>query len=506
MIQLIIKYLKKVNHFTKLENFENSFYSHPNYPSLLAITDSLTQIEIENIAANVPFTHIDQLPNNFIAFLRIEKQDYYLLTKVNHQFLIENEKKTKKILKKEELEGYWTDLVLVVEENDEKQHSFFTEKSTLIVPFLLLFLSSITLFFNHLNISQILFLVLNGIGIFISIEILKTYFKQGQQKESKFCSLNESFSCNSIIQTKNYVFSKYVEFVDLPIVFFSIFFFSQILDFHTLFIAGILSLLSIPFLTYSIYLQKFVLKKWCLLCLLIAFLMVGLGVLFVFNYAFLTFQKQDIFTILLLTITFSIAWFYIKKQLLEAKNNNQKLQNLLRFKRKEEIFTKIANPIVHKDNFETLEKIVIGNVNAKNTITLFLSPSCPHCHTAYKNAISLVEKYEEQLNLSVCFNVNINNANNPNLIVYKTILSLYNSQNKEYMLALEDWHIKKQSLDDWKKNWFFENDFTKENNQIEKQYQWCLDANLNHTPIKIFNGFIIPDIYELNEIVYFFKE
>jgi hypothetical protein len=64
---------------------------------------------------------------------------------------------------------------------------------------------------------------------------------------------------------------------------------------------------------------------------------------------------------------------------------------------------------------------------------------------------------------------------------------------------------KKQSLDEWKSKWFTEQDFNIENNQIEKQYQWCLEANLNHTPIKIFNGLFLSNIYEINELVYFFK-
>ena len=151
MLQLIATYLKEVNHSAKLKNFENAFYSHPNYPSLLAITDSLTSIEIENIAANVPFNQINQLPNTFIAFLKIENEDCFLVKKVNNQFLIENEKKTKKILKIGELESYWTGVILLLEENEEKQHTFFSEKSTLLVPFLLGFLAIVAIFFGNLN-------------------------------------------------------------------------------------------------------------------------------------------------------------------------------------------------------------------------------------------------------------------------------------------------------------------------------------------------------------------
>jgi thiol-disulfide isomerase/thioredoxin len=147
----------------------------------------------------------------------------------------------------------------------------------------------------------------------------------------------------------------------------------------------------------------------------------------------------------------------------------------------------------------------IGNKNARNTIALFLSPSCPHCHRAYKDAIELVEKYSEQLKLEICFNLNINNLDNPYLDVAKTILNLYNT-NKDYKKALDDWHIKNMKLEDWLSKWRNTDNFTKENNQIENQFQWCAANELNYAPVKIFNGNYLSSEYEINELFYFFKE
>jgi thiol-disulfide isomerase/thioredoxin len=147
----------------------------------------------------------------------------------------------------------------------------------------------------------------------------------------------------------------------------------------------------------------------------------------------------------------------------------------------------------------------IGNKNARNTIALFLSPSCPHCHRAYKDAIELVEKYSEQLKLEICFNLNINNLDNPYLDVAKTILNLYNT-NKDYKKALDDWHIKNMKLEDWLSKWRNTDNFTAENSQIENQFQWCATNELNYAPVKIFNGNYLSNIYEINELFYFFKE
>ena len=69
MYRLIKLYLKKLNYSTKTVDFENSLYSHPNFPSLLAITDSLSTVDIENVAVKVPFKHLAELPKIFLIEL-----------------------------------------------------------------------------------------------------------------------------------------------------------------------------------------------------------------------------------------------------------------------------------------------------------------------------------------------------------------------------------------------------------------------------------------------------
>jgi disulfide bond formation protein DsbB len=505
MKSILNSYLNFTNFQSYISDFENGYSSHPNYPSLLAVTDTLTQLNIENIAAKVPFKHIDQLPNKFIAELNSEIQESYLISKTKEGFIAEND--LGNIIKGTiaELEKYWAEVILIIEENEKSLKNKTIENSSFAFPFLLIIFSIITIYNYKSNLIECVFIVLSSIGLFVSVEIIKTYFKDSTSNESKFCTANQNFSCKSIISSKGYSFSKYVEFVDLPIVFFSVAFFSQIFGLNVFYYFGLVSLASIPFLLYSVYLQKIVLKKWCLLCLITSLLIVLIGGLFILKIKNYTYNLNDIITLISITVILSIAWFFLKKLIKDSKENTQKLNHLLRFKRNEDVFYKIANDIENREQFETLEKIVIGNKNARNTITLFLSPSCPHCHRAYKDAIELVEKYSEQLKLEICFNLNINNLDNPYLDVAKTILNLYNT-NKDYKKALDDWHIKNMKLEDWLSKWRNTDNFTAENSQIENQFQWCATNELNYAPVKIFNGNYLSNIYEINELFYFFKE
>ncbi|CAM3588288.1 vitamin K epoxide reductase family protein [Flavobacterium gelidilacus] len=453
----------------------------------------------------MPFKHIDQLPNNFIAELNVESQESYLISKTKEGFVAEND--LGNIIKGTiaELEKYWAEVILIIEENEKSLNNKVIENSSFVFPVLLTIFSLITIYNNKSNLIESVFIVLSSIGLFVSVEILKTYFKDSTSNESKFCSANKNFSCKSIISSKGYSFSKYIEFVDLPIVFFSVAFLSQFLGLNVFYYFGLVSLASIPFILYSVYLQKVVLKKWCLLCLITSLLVVFIGCLFILKIKKYTYNLNDIITLISITVMLSIAWFFLKKIIKNSKENIQKLNNLLRFKRSEDVFYKVAKKVENKEQFKSLEKIVIGNKNVKNTITLFLSPSCPHCHRAYKHAIELVEKYSEDLKLEICFNLNINNLENPYLNVAKTILNLYNT-NKDCKKALYDWHIENMKLEIWLSKWKNTENFIIENNQIENQFQWCATNELNYAPIKIFNGSYLSNVYEINELFYFFEE
>ena len=72
MLKLVQKFLQ-INRYSEIKNeFKDLFLSHPNYPSLFAITDSLDLLSIENAAIRVPKEQIVDLPSNFLAYFKEE--------------------------------------------------------------------------------------------------------------------------------------------------------------------------------------------------------------------------------------------------------------------------------------------------------------------------------------------------------------------------------------------------------------------------------------------------
>jgi len=491
-----------MHYASKINDFEDAFNSHPNFPSLLAITDSLTFIGIENIAAKVPFQHIEQLPNIFIIELDTENRKLHILEKNTNSFIIIDENEKNRVITFSELENIWTGIVLIIERNEHVEK--FKGTNYKLSGFVLI-ICCISILVNNWNIQQSVFLLIAAIGILITIEIVKTYFEDNNSSESKFCSLNKEFSCNSIIKSKEYPFSKYIEFVDLPVIFFVFSFLGLLFSIISLYNIGLISLGSLPIISYSIYLQKTVVKKWCLLCLLISSLLVLNSVLFVFYFNTMFLKVETITNEITLLLVVVLAWFYIKKIILQNQANKNKLNTLLRFKRNEDVFNGVSLDVWDAEKLRTLPKIIIGNSNAPNIISLFLSPSCPHCDTAFKDALELQKKHPTTVIIEVAYNLNSKNTENPYLDIAKVIMQL-NNQNASCFEALEDWHIKKLNLAEWKTKWMKNDDFILENEQLEKQFHWCVANEFNYAPVKLFNGKLIPQVYEIEELFYFFKE
>lgn len=500
MLVLIDRYLNKLGYSTSNE-FKNVLYSHPNFPSLLAISDSLTLIEVNNVAAKIPIIHLKELPKEFIAELGDKHKEFYLVEKKSElEFIITDDKKNSKSLSLESLEKIWTGIVLIIEGNEKK--SIVNSSTNLVIPLVWLLLGTLSIVVNNLNFVSSLYLLLSFIGVFISFEIVKTYFKDNYIAESKFCNANKEFSCNTTIKSKKYVFSNYVEFVDLPVIFFGFTTLGLIFSIVSVNTIGILSSFSLPIILYSIYIQKIVVKKWCPLCLLISLILITNSIFYLyFQFDFKVISLSEIFFL----IAMSVLWFFIKKLLITNKENTKTINQLLQFKRNENVFNAISKDIIDSEEFLSLPKLIIGNAKAANTLTLFLSPSCPHCHTAFEEALYILEKYNEKIKIEIAYNLNINNTENPYLEIAKTIMQMFN-QKGDYKSALTDWHINKLNIEKWKTKWSLGNDYLVENEQLEKQFQWCLKNEFNYAPVKIFNNKLMPQEYEINELFFFLNE
>ena len=506
MISLVQKYLEKTHYSNKKTDFKELFLSHPNYPSIFAITDSLNMLSVENIAVKVSKEQLIELPDDFLA---IYNQDVVLVFKTSDSIHIVTEKISRQKLTFNEFLTGWNGVVIAIEPNGiaEKENlSYDSQWLKYSLPFIILI--GLSVIYNSYTTNDFLLLFTSLVGLLISVFIVQEKFGIKNEIASKFCNINPNASCDSVIKSNESNINKWVNFSDLPFLFFSISVLAIIIKpEHSSIIVGFLSLLSVPVILYSIWLQKFQLKKWCMLCLAVSFVIVSQSFIFGFSgQSFPVVFSIQFFGLLFSFVLITSIWLYVKPVLQGKITAEHSVNELKKFKRNYTVFNLLTKNIPVLNGFDKLEGLHFGNKNATVQLAIIISPSCGHCHKAFQDAFELVSKFPEHVFVNVLFNINPENSENPYKIVVDTLLFLNYSDSKKAVDAISDWHIKKMELTEWKKKWAVENVDMKVNNQIHLQYNWCLENEFNYTPVKIINDKLFPGEYEISELKYFLND
>jgi hypothetical protein len=69
MIKLAEKYINYNNYFPDSIDFNEYYLSHPDYPSLYALTETLSFFGIENGVANIVAEQYQNLPDCFLTLI-----------------------------------------------------------------------------------------------------------------------------------------------------------------------------------------------------------------------------------------------------------------------------------------------------------------------------------------------------------------------------------------------------------------------------------------------------
>jgi uncharacterized membrane protein len=511
-------YLKKYLRENKYYNFDEeiliSLESHPDYPSLIAIVDTFNYLGIENIATRIEKSDLDKLPKTFISVYLTETGSEIVYTKtLNDTVEIQFSNSFKKtITRAEYLEG-WNSIVIIIEENKivQKKNASSNKYSTtgifFIVSLILVFLE------NKENlIIAIFYYLLLLTGFIISVILVREEMGLPNDSISKICNATEKTSCKDVLSSNGAKVFKNMSLSDISVLYFSsltLFFVLNSFAFNTS-IYSIIGLFSIPVIIYSIYYQGFVVKKWCLLCLGIDAVLLLQLIVISFNFS-LELNSTTIipfFSGILIVILFYYLGYEFKNRVLKISEEGITELQYQKLKRNYFVFKALLknNQKIDGDHLNSLKTIIIGKIESPITLFLVLSASCGHCHTVYEKAMKLMKKNPNEIKIKLLFNINIENTENLNNLVYKQASSYYWSGEVHKTIAsLNDWHIEKLDLEKWKSKW--------ENNHLEystkmipNQYNWCLENAIHFTPAIILNGHIMPKEYQINELNYFIDE
>ncbi len=486
------------------KDLELQLQIHPSYPSFQSITDTLDYFNIDNIAVEVPAEALDQLPESFVSLITTEQGEEIvsILKNKDHIHLKQTSLKKKKH-SFEEFKKLWVPKVIAVEYNTKQK---LVSSTQTIFQNILLTILGLGLLFSFYNktwdITQISFLMLSISGTIFSFFALRESLGIQSQTMHEFCTSIGNSSCNDVINNSGSKLFKAISLADASMIFFSSITIYQLLyGFDTSLL--IPSLLGIPVILYSIYSQALVIKKWCAICLAIGSISLGLAIIGVLNTPF-NLHLDTIVNLIIISSLTTLLYFFTKKKVEE--NNKYKGDNLKlnQFKRDEQIYNHLLS-LSEKvdDNIAIANEIVLGNPNAKFKIIALSNPMCGYCKDAFEAYTRVLKTLGDKLQISIRFNVNIDDPNNQAHQIVLILFEIYRNHGAEAFIDAYNKWFTNRTHSKWIKTYGTPQQHPEIKEVLTQQSKWAEKHTLYYTPASLVNDTIYPQKYSYDEFFHF---
>ncbi|BAU55193.1 cysteine peptidase family C39 domain-containing protein [Mucilaginibacter gotjawali] len=496
----------------------NELEKHPDYPSLLAISDVLTNFNIRNSAFRIEADKLDEVPCPFIAHTNFEAGTFVVVDKMDGQnVIVSNEKWNRHKLSAEEFSKMFAGVVLVAERapGAAPAKTFASLMAGIKTPAItvgvaLVFLAALIFHTNYIATASwqsLALTVFKTAGLVTSVLLLIQSIDSNNPLIQVLCKTQGKTNCNAILSSKAAKVFDGLSWSEVGFFYFAGTWALLLFGGGSAAIWQVLALLnfvSLPYTVYSIYYQARVAKQWCTLCCIVqALLWLEFIVLIT------TFSKpslpgrvwEGLTTMFICLVSPVILWLIVKPLLLKLQQLQPLKDQLRRFKYNTELFNKLLGEQPKYAQPDEEWCIVLGNPQAGNIITMVSNPYCPPCSQTHKLLDELLEQRSD-LQARIVFTAN-NTENDIKTPISRHLVALNEFPDKEMVKkALNDWYEQKQkNYESWAKAYPVALNGV-EYHKIDKQNAWCKLAEVAATPTLLLNGYKLPDLYQLPDLKY----
>lgn len=510
---------------------QKDLLEHPDYPSLLSISDVLKTYGIDNIAIKLPIENFNNIAVPFIAYikgLQLKHSLFAVVNKVNKesiQFYNPGTNKKEK-LTKDEFAKLYEGIVLAVEANpdaeekdydkkrkNERQKDFYNLLIALPIP-LIIVLSVSFAFVQHdvlTAIYPVLFTIITFIGCIVGVLLLWHQVDEYNPVINEICHAGKKINCSAILNSKaasifgiswSVLGSTYFMGMLLSLLA------GGITNTNNLFLLSWINVIALPYIIYSISYQWLVAKQWCILCLTVqAILFIQFIVAFTGKFHRLhSFSQIPYLSYIIIFTCFSLvftALLLLMPALEKAKDSRGKTIALQRLKHNPQIFEALLARQKFIDNTADDLGIIIGNPSVKYRLTKVCNPYCGPCARAHPIMEDLL-KYNDNLQLQIIFTAtdkedDIRTKPAKHLLA---IASLGDEQLTEK--ALDDWYgAPIKDYEAFAAKYPLKGELARQTENIKKMSNWCEKTEIAFTPTFFINGYQLPVIYSVNDLKYF---
>lgn len=513
---IALKFLQIMGYYVDKDVFLNQLCSHVNYPALNSFTDVLEYMEVDNVAVKIDAIKLNEYGFPVMIHMNDKLPHFIIVTNIREdKVCYYNLYLKKKTVNIDSIFKYWDGTALYIQNSNDTTSLLVLIKRIFekieIPVFVIAFISLllIFLFYSSTFVFFYLLFVIKTFALLVSFLILRHELGKSSSFENKLCSFSKNVNCDKVLNSFSSKILGIFRLSDMSLLYFS----SGLLSLlYSILIKDVDSLLgclcfisffSFPVLLYSLIYQKYVIKKWCLLCLNIAFALILEIILSIFyfknnnlNLSFLNILVIGAIFIFLIVLWKKMYYLIIRNFIFDDLSIS-----LNALKHNDIIFESVLNRQVSVNMDFSKNDLIIGNKNAHNIITIAMSLHCPHCISLYRK----LKKNIDSNALDVALNIR--------LVVTGDILIQSDLELKMMSLYYKDIDCFSSCLDDWDFNdVFLLSSYNNIDlvtpfviNEFERHKEWSNFMAISSTPLIFINDKIKPDIYSIDDLLYFIR-
>ena len=488
---------------------EKIFDTYPNKESMYGLSKLLNLYHINNVGIKIDVNEksLSLLDYPFVAFSDHELVLVVGSTADTVKYVWKGREHT---ISKELFLRYWSGNILLLEKDGNSiEPDYEKHKMEALIQrmFKLVFVCSslfLLICLSRFDIGNItfsgvsygLFALIGEIASFLLVQ--KQYLKNGQYAD-KVCSLfYHSKNCGGILELE----ASKILGISWSIIGLGYFGVNILLCliypslFYCLFLINILAL---PYTFWSILYQKYVAKQYCTLCIVVQVCIWGLF------FSSLSSIELSVSSISVINLLFIVSLYAVVILFLQAffslievyKRMPSVLYQLNTYKYDMDIFYKQ----LQSQSFHSLEDgiaLSLGNDKAENIVTIISNPHCEPCAKTHKMLDSVYDNLKDKCRIQFVYTSFSEELNDSTLL----LVYLYSKMNRdEYMKFLSMWYNKgRNDRFEFYKKYNLDDVDTDSVNLMKRQMQWIKTENITSTPTILFNGYPLPEGYDLNDL------
>ncbi|QHV94036.1 vitamin K epoxide reductase family protein [Spirosoma endbachense] len=491
---------------------------HPDFPSLLSLSDLLTDWHIDNTAFQLNTTEqLRELPVPFVAHLRKNGGWYVLVTALTgNRITYSDNTQGRKSDILTDFEKNWSGIVLLAETNEQSGESDYIAHrkrevlNELRGPFamvgsLLIFFVIILSVAKDLKTTDWFLLATKATGLLLSGLLVAKQLGSKNALTDRLCSINAKTNCDDVLNSPAAKLWGWLSWTDVGLLYFAGGLLAVLLVSVQPQLRSLLywlALLALPYTVFSVYYQGFILQNWCSLCLSVQGLLLMEGILAIRQ---LTVLPSDVQPYLLALVAFllpTLVWVVLKMLLATLPKSRREHEELMRLKRNPDLFRALLlqqpemPPIPHD-----LSPIILGNPEAEHTITMVTNPYCGPCGRTHMELEQLIQQ-NQNVKANIIFTSDGSDGPAMQMAVHTLALA---KESKSH--ALTNWYEQPdKKFGIWAKKYPVIADKTNWQEIANQHHKWCRLADIKFTPTLFVDGYLIPEQYVLDKLRWLINE